>query len=142
MKADQATILWGLAGVAGAYFLGKYIVKDATAEVGAAASKVGNAINPVSDENIFYRGVNSVGAAISGNENFNLGSWTYDILHQDEVKRLEAMSGPVIIEAKAPPEASTLPNSWANQTPGAPGTRAPVTKEQTGFFDYITGWFQ
>ena len=126
MKVDQSTVLWGLAGVAGAYFLGKYIVKDAAGEVGEAAGRVGQAVNPTNPENVFYRGVNSIGAAISGDDNFNLGVWTYDILHPDQAA---AMTSPITIVDKNPPEASVLPNSWARNTPG-PSGRASVTKQQ------------
>lgn len=124
---NKQTVLWGLAGVAGAYFLGKYIVKDATAEVGNAVGKVGQAINPVSDQNIFYRGVNSLGAALTGDDGFNLGSWTYDVLHPEKVEQLTRT--PFVVVDKQPPEASTLPNSWGRDTPG-PSGRASVTKEQ------------
>lgn len=50
-------------------------------EVSDAAAAVGNAINPASDENLAYRGVNAVGGALSGDEHWTLGGWLYDILH-------------------------------------------------------------
>lgn len=61
----------------------------AIAVIGAAAlyytSKkavdVGQAINPVNDDNIFASGVDAVGAKLSGNENWTLGGWIYDITH-------------------------------------------------------------
>lgn len=43
---------------------------------GAAA--VGQAINPFSDQNLAYRGVNAVGEAITGDANWTLGGATYD----------------------------------------------------------------
>ena len=45
------------------------------------ASAVGDLINPVSDKNFIYRGVNGVGAALTGNQNFDLGVWTYDVFN-------------------------------------------------------------
>lgn len=138
MKVDQKTVMWGLIGIGGAYVLGKVIVKDAAGEVGNAASKVGQAINPVNPDNIFYRGVNSVGAALTGRDNFNLGSWTYDLLNPDQVAALET---PPTIRNQPPAEASTTP-TFRYQVGVKPGSRAPVTKEETGFFDYITGIFK
>lgn len=44
---------------------------------------VGTALNPTSDRNLAYRGVNAVGAAISGRDSFSLGSWIYDLTHAD-----------------------------------------------------------
>ncbi len=49
----------------------------------AALGTVGQAVNPTSDQNLAYRGVNAVGAAISGRDSFSLGSWIYDLVHED-----------------------------------------------------------
>lgn len=48
------------------------------------AKKVAQAVNPVSDQNVFYQGTNAVGAAVTGEENFNLGYWIYDLVHGDD----------------------------------------------------------
>lgn len=134
MNVNKNTVIWGLAGIAGAYVLGKVIVKDAADEVGAVAADVGNAINPTNRNNIFYRGVNSIGAALTGKDDFNLGVWTYDILHPDEVARL---TQPVEIVNRPPPEASVTPGfRW--QVGQQPGQSAPVTKSETGNIDYVT----
>jgi hypothetical protein len=45
------------------------------------AEKAGAAIDPTSTENVFYQGVNKVGATLTGKDNFNLGFWIYDKLH-------------------------------------------------------------
>jgi len=45
----------------------------------ADAAAVG--LNPANQDNIVNRGVSSVGSAISGNANWNLGSWIYDVTH-------------------------------------------------------------
>lgn len=43
-------------------------------------------VNPASDKNLVYTGVNKVGAAATGDDSFSLGSWIYDIFHPDEGK--------------------------------------------------------
>jgi hypothetical protein len=48
-----------------------------------AAAAVGTAINPTSDQNLAYKGVTAVGAAISGRDSWSLGSWIYDLTHDD-----------------------------------------------------------
>lgn len=45
-----------------------------------ALSKPG-ALNPGSANNVVYGGVNSIGAAATGDANFTLGGWLYDITH-------------------------------------------------------------
>jgi len=62
-----------LAGVAG----------DALDEVKVTAQRIGTAVNPLSDQNLAYRGVNAAGAAVSGDKSFSLGSWLYDVFHKD-----------------------------------------------------------
>lgn len=57
-----------------------YVKKQGVAAVKAA----GNAINPVNPDNIFYGGVNSVGSALSGNDGFSLGVWTYELIHGED----------------------------------------------------------
>ena len=52
------------------------------------ASDVGQAINPVNDNNIFYTGVNAVGAKLTSNENFNLGAWIYDAVNGSPTEQL------------------------------------------------------
>jgi len=49
----------------------------------AALGAIGTAVNPTSDQNIFYRGTNAVGAAVTGKDSFSLGSWLYDLTHAD-----------------------------------------------------------
>jgi hypothetical protein len=40
--------------------------------------KVGEAVNPLSDQNLAYKGTNAVGAALTGDPSWSLGSWLYD----------------------------------------------------------------
>jgi hypothetical protein len=58
-----------------------------------AASAVGAAVNPVSDRNLAYRGVNAVGGAVSGEDSWSLGAWLGELVHGD--KDREAVQGPV-----------------------------------------------
>lgn len=84
------------------YFLGRRVVAD----VGQAAAAVGEAVNPVSDQNIFYRGVNAVGEAITGAKDFSLGTAIYDWLN---------------------PPARTLPDKFPAGTPDAPMPRIELS---------------
>jgi hypothetical protein len=56
--------------VAGVAVLGLWYVKG-------KAAQAAQAVNPVNPDNIFYGGVNSVGAAVTGDEGFSLGRWLY-----------------------------------------------------------------
>lgn len=42
---------------------------------------IGNAVNPVNPDNVFYSGTNAVGEALTGEEGFSLGAWLYDVTH-------------------------------------------------------------
>lgn len=50
-------------------------------KAGDTVSAVGTGLNPASPDNYAYRGVNSVGAALTGQESFSLGSYLYDLTH-------------------------------------------------------------
>jgi hypothetical protein len=76
MKLPGKLELWIGAGVVGLIVLA-YLGKK-TAD---AAKAVGQAVNPVSDQNIFYSGTNAIGGALTGDQNFSLGVWVYDALH-------------------------------------------------------------
>lgn len=65
---------------AGVAVLGAWYLKN---QAGAAVKKAGQAINPTNRENVFYKGVNSVGGAVSGDDEFSLGSWIYDQVHDE-----------------------------------------------------------
>ena len=41
------------------------------------------AVTPWNNDNVIYGGVNSAGAAITGDNNFSLGGWIYDKTHSD-----------------------------------------------------------
>ena len=67
-------------------------ISSAWSGVGTAASSIANGIangvnyvapklNPASDQNIVYSGVNGVGSALTGDSNFTLGGWFYDLMN-------------------------------------------------------------
>lgn len=77
MKDETILILAG-----GAVLVLWYTGYKAKQTAASAAKTVGAAINPVSHDNIFNRGVNAVGAAISGDEHWTLGTQIYKWLHE------------------------------------------------------------
>lgn len=46
-----------------------------------------NKVNPVSDQNLAYTGVNKIGSAVTGDKDFSLGVWIYDKTHPAEGKQ-------------------------------------------------------
>ena len=48
-----------------------------------AANAVGDALNPVSQTNIFNRGANAIVQSLTGDENQTLGGWIYDVTHDE-----------------------------------------------------------
>ena len=68
-----AVIAIGVVGAALIYYAGK--------KANETVVTVGNAVNPINNDNIFASGVDAVGAKLSGNENWTLGGWIYDITH-------------------------------------------------------------
>lgn len=59
------------------YWVANKVIDKATSAAGA----VGDAVNPTSDQNLAYRGVNAIGAAVSGDPSWSLGSWLYDVFN-------------------------------------------------------------
>lgn len=85
MKPVHVAIVATVTAVAAVYI----ITRAARAAVdvgGAALGTVGNAINPLNNDNVFYSSVNAVGASIAGvpRDSWSLGSWIYDITHPNE----------------------------------------------------------
>lgn len=76
-----------LVGGALLYWVANKVIDKAA----GAAAAVGNAVNPTSDQNLAYRGTNSVGAVLSGDPSWNLGGWIYDVTHPQpyEPRKLE-----------------------------------------------------
>lgn len=52
-----------------------------TGVIGGAYDALPSAVKPSSPDNIVYRGVNGIGGAISGERDWTLGGWIYDITH-------------------------------------------------------------
>ncbi len=57
------------------------IKKGAQAAAQITEEVITEDLNPVSDQNLAYRGVNGVGAALTGDNEFTLGRWLYEITH-------------------------------------------------------------
>lgn len=74
------------------------IVLGALAALGYFAYRTGkravnetlNAVNPVSDDNLAYRGVNAIGGVLTQDEEFNLGRWLWEITNPEAAERLRA----------------------------------------------------
>ncbi len=62
-----------LVGLVAAVLIGK--------KAAAVAGEVGQAVNPLNHDNVFAAGVNAAGAAVSGDADFTLGGWLYDVTH-------------------------------------------------------------
>ena len=80
--STKAVVIAAGLGVA-AYFAYRSFdqVGKAVGTVGTAVGNVGAAVNPLNPDNVFAGAVNKVGAAVSGNSGFSLGSWIYDLVH-------------------------------------------------------------
>jgi hypothetical protein len=77
-----AVLAMGVVGGVGVWY-----VKKQAAE---ALTSVGDAVNPLSQDNIFNQGVNRVVEVLTGDENQTLGSWLYDLFNgtpQEQVQR-------------------------------------------------------
>lgn len=75
---NQQFLILGAATVAGAAFIlwqGK-----------KAVVAVGEAVNPLNDENIFAAGIDNLGGKILGDVNFSLGGWLWDITNEDPLE--------------------------------------------------------
>lgn len=68
---DYKLVIAGTGAIILLYALGKR-------EAQKTAVAVGEAVNPTSEQNVFYRGVNAVGETLTGNKDFDLGRWIYD----------------------------------------------------------------
>lgn len=58
--------------------VGVYVAQKKAKETAEQALQ---AINPVNNDNVFNQGVSAVGRKLSGNSNWTLGGWIYDITH-------------------------------------------------------------
>ena len=79
MKTKNILLIAGLAAI------GVYLVKRQATK---AAAAVGEAIDPTSDENIFYQGANAVVDVFddgSDNDSDTLGTWLYGLINDDDL---------------------------------------------------------
>jgi len=80
MKAQFLNTKAGMVVAVGATVLVlAYLAESKAKEVG---SNVVDALDPTDPDNIFASGVDNVGATLTGNENFKLGAWVYDLFHE------------------------------------------------------------
>lgn len=68
----------------------------ASKKIGQTAAKVAPLVDPTSDKNLAYTGVNKVGAALTGEQDFKLGVWLYDMLHPEQAKPVMPEKGYVL----------------------------------------------
>lgn len=75
----------GAAAVGVVYFSYKKLTGAAGEAFDAATGFASTTLNPASDQNLIYKGVNAVGAAATGDTSggWSLGGWIYDITHPD-----------------------------------------------------------
>ena len=97
MKPLTVAILAGAALVAAVY-----IAKKTGQLAGAAAKAVGAAVDPTNPGNVVNEGVSKVGSVLTGDAEFSLGAWLYNITHPDEGKS-------PVIKAKTPAPSKTAP---------------------------------
>lgn len=76
------------AGLLVAYIAARYLVSKVGETAGKAVDYVADAaqaaapyVNPASNQNVIYTGINGIGGAVSGEENWTLGGWLYDVTH-------------------------------------------------------------
>lgn len=46
---------------------------------------VAQSVNPLNNNNVFYRGVNGVGEVVTGEKDFSLGAWAWEVLNPAKV---------------------------------------------------------
>lgn len=123
MKIDLKTALY-LAGGAVVVAVVYQIVRkgqDVADAVPAALKAVGEAINPVSDQNIAYKGANAIAQAVSGDPSVTFGTWLYDLVHGGSDNALVAPT-PLAAALKPPTgEGVTDDEFMANAKPGNVG---------------------
>ena len=89
------SLLWlgvglGLVLIIGAAWAGKKAV--------AAVGDVAQAVNPLNPDNVFAGAVNATGAAVSGNPDFSLGAWLWELTHPGQAARDAAITAPVTLD--------------------------------------------
>lgn len=113
MKSETVFIVAAV-GVAGLLaYLG---IKKAAAAGSDVAKKVAAAADVTSDKNIVYSGVSKVGAAVTGDSDWSLGTWLYNITHKDV--DLTAPTPLALKAAFATEIPNDYPDGWRRFTDG------------------------
>jgi hypothetical protein len=109
MKAGESIAMWAGLGLV-AFIAVVWLAKKAGAGLISIAPAVGQAVNPVSDQNLAYKGATAVTQVFTG-KGETLGTWFYDMTHGAQVKQIQAMTGPIIPDA-TPAPAPFKPRSY------------------------------
>lgn len=64
--------------------LAAYLVVKAKRAISDTAAAVVPYIDPTDANNVAYHTVNAVGGTLTGQKDFSLGSWIYDVTHPNE----------------------------------------------------------
>ncbi|WP_295797418.1 hypothetical protein [uncultured Microbulbifer sp.] len=64
----------------------------------AKRGAIGQALNPTSDQNIAYKGVNAVGSTVTGEDDFSLGVWLYEKTHPEQMAAEKELFQPTPVD--------------------------------------------
>jgi|GEM_PF-3162377 len=78
-KQHKSFLIVAGVGAVAVFFASRYVASKAK----QGAQAVGQAINPINNDNIFAAGVNAVGEKITGDEHFTLGGFIYEAINGD-----------------------------------------------------------
>lgn len=107
ITSTQITLGLGIVVLGAAYFIGK----KALSAAGNTAASVGQALNPTSTENIFYKGTSGlVNAVAADGRDAPLGVRIWEWLNPDKVAAERALTQPVQVKSVAEP------NTWTGET--------------------------
>lgn len=85
------------------------------------------ALDPTNEKNLAYSAVNSIGASLTGNPNFNFGSWLNDINPLNAVARQNeaAAAGQYVIPSQGDIGSNSFPLGVESGSPYVPSSAAP-----------------
>jgi len=69
-------------------------------------------LNPASPENVVNQAVTNIGAQLSGDKDFSLGTWLYNVTHPDEVESMDRDYRKAVADAKAMKERATAKSPY------------------------------
>lgn len=82
LNTKAGAVAVGLVVLGGFAYLGAKKTRE-------TAGEVGEAINPLNNDNVFASGVDAVGARLSGEANWSLGGWIYDVVNGSPAEQLQ-----------------------------------------------------